>query len=67
MIKELLPCPFCGEDKFIAICEPDFFPFGENYNFARKCVRCGSIGKKGKTRELADKYWNTRLESNNDE
>lgn len=65
MSKQLKPCPFCGESKFIRFVYRDYrhnMSLGERINYGVFCMEgCGAeINPIYKTKELAIKAWNTR-------
>ena len=63
-MDELKPCPFCGGEPEMHVCEPSE---ANNANVFIKCKTCGAIS--GQTlvlsthcaREVATKRWNRRV------
>lgn len=70
------PCPFCGTDLsnfpiimtvqrvhsdeyLIAKLERKHI-IGSDADYAVHCIQCGAVGQRGRTRELAIRYWNRR-------
>jgi hypothetical protein len=63
MAEALRACPFCGIDEAVATgdgCWIETVP--ADYGYQVKCGACGATGPTMKSREFAEKCWNTRAE-----
>ena len=77
---KLKPCPFCGTDlekypkvmlihkayskEYLTWLHEHGKFWGSDNEFVVDCPRCGAVGQRGVTREIAIEQWNTRYTEN---